>query len=1100
MKTLTVPVKIILLAGLYVVSGWIGFQFIDPQSHVTLIWPPSGIALALLFIWGIESWPGVFLGSLALGFYTTSNPAFALVATVGNTLEVVISFYVLRRLGFQRDFRRVRDVFLLGVTTVSTGTFISATIGYIALSWWGMLPAGQHSFYSWIEWWLGNEAGTLIFVPLLLAWRFYPPLRYTRSEVMSRIILGGTSIMVTILVFFIPGAEYSGLDHLIFPFLLWMALYFQVNEIVTITFIVSVLAALGTANGSGPYTHSEPHQNILLLWVFITTLNVTTMIIGLVSQERKATSQELQQERDFSTQITNALGLGVAVTNESRQFEFLNPAYAQMIGYTLPGELIGKTPRDVTWPDDRAILDQAHEDRYKGKTTTYETQLVHKDGHLLNALITGSPRWENGRVVGTIAVIADVTERKQMENALRDSEQRLRAIFDNAPVGIMMADTDGTLIDINDTYLDIVGAPPGIREQLINRINLDDVDMFKKAGIHDHFVRLRQHGKSFSVDATVTSMFGRERVLHYQGAPIMNVSDRINGGVITVEDISWRKESESKLKAAHDTLDRLIQQLPNGIQVFDSTGLCTDVNSAHLDLFGTTRERLIGIFNIFNDPLSEQTGTAQGLRLALTGEVVELGDIEFNFDQGDVSFVGRQGKHIINVTFFPVYDDTGQITSVVALNHDVTERRQAEEALRHRNTELEALRSVALAVGSSLKLEEVLAELLTQLEKLVPYVSASIALVEDERLHFVAQRGIPEDFDLAQVEDIINSQDTFRFVDQPVIFKDVRQETNWVSIPGYQEYIRSWMGISLIHRGEIIGILNLDYDKPNFYTPMHADLASAVAQQAALAIEHARLYGNLEHLVYERTKELETANQQLTESVVKLEEMDKLRAKFVADVSHELRTPLSVLNTRIYLLERAGPENQAKYLPGLKEQIERLTTFVETILDLSRLEVLRESITLLPVDLNSAAEQVITHIRPRAEISNLSLTFLPDPTVPTVKADHNQILQVITNLVANAINYTQQGGVHIATGFDPQRNKVWLKVQDTGVGITEEDRPHVFERFYRGKRAGSSSIPGTGLGLSIIKEIMSIHNGDVILESEVGVGTTFTIWLPVCES
>jgi signal transduction histidine kinase len=407
--------------------------------------------------------------------------------------------------------------------------------------------------------------------------------------------------------------------------------------------------------------------------------------------------------------------------------------------------------------------------------------------------------------------------------------------------------------------------------------------------------------------------------------------------------------------------------------------------------------------------------------------------------------------------------------------------------------------AIALAVGvSSLNLPEVLDELLTQLATLVPYISASIALIEEDGLHFVAQRGIPEGFDLRQIEVKLNKLDTARFVAHPIIFKDVRQAPDWIPVPGFQEYIRSWMGLSLIHRGKIIGVLNLAYDAPDFYTPMHANLAEAVAQQAALAIENARLYGDLEQLVQERTRELETANQRLTESIDKLQELDKLRAKFVADVSHELRTPLTVLNTRVYLLEHGGPARQSEYLPGLKEQVERLSSFVESILDLSRMEKLRENTTFSAVDLNNAAAQVVTLLQPRTDEVGLALSFAPGADLPMVRADSNQVLQVITNLVANAIHYTPEGWVRLASGFDTECGMVWLNVQDSGMGIAEEDIPHLFERFYRG-RAGSSSIPGTGLGLSIVKEIMDIHGGHITVSSEVDKGTTFTIWLLVAE-
>jgi signal transduction histidine kinase len=107
------------------------------------------------------------------------------------------------------------------------------------------------------------------------------------------------------------------------------------------------------------------------------------------------------------------------------------------------------------------------------------------------------------------------------------------------------------------------------------------------------------------------------------------------------------------------------------------------------------------------------------------------------------------------------------------------------------------------------------------------------------------------------------------------------------------------------------------------------------------------------------------------------------------------------------------------------------------------------------------------------------------------------LAQVVTNLVNNAINYTQDGAVQLYTCYDERRSAVGLAVQDTGLGIAAEDLPHIFQRFYRGQRVGQSNLPGTGLGLGIVKEIVAQHGGTIEVESQVGQGSTFRVWLPL---
>ncbi|MEZ4669166.1 MAG: PAS domain S-box protein [Anaerolineae bacterium] len=257
-------------------------------------------------------------------------------------------------------------------------------------------------------------------------------------------------------------------------------------------------------------------------------------------------------------------------------------------------------------------------------------------------------------------------------------------------------------------------------------------------------------------------------------------------------------------------------------------------------------------------------------------------------------------------------------------------------------------------------------------------------------------------------------------------------------------------------------------------------------------IEVRELTSTLERRVEERTAELQTANERLTE-------LDRLKSKFISDITHELRTPLAVLNTRVYLLENGPAEKFSNHLAALKSQLDRLTNFVNTVLDLSRLELGRERTEMGSINLNSVVTQIVSALSPRAELSGLQIFFVPDELLPDVRGEVNQLAQVVTNLVANAINYTSEGKVDVRTGWDRELGRVYLEVCDTGMGISQNDIPHIFTRFYRGEQAGQTTIAGTGLGLSIVKEIVDIHDGSIEVDSIIGEGTTFRIWLPLID-
>ncbi len=214
----------------------------------------------------------------------------------------------------------------------------------------------------------------------------------------------------------------------------------------------------------------------------------------------------------------------------------------------------------------------------------------------------------------------------------------------------------------------------------------------------------------------------------------------------------------------------------------------------------------------------------------------------------------------------------------------------------------------------------------------------------------------------------------------------------------------------------------------------------------------------------------------------------------MSDVSHELRTPITSLSLYVDLLEHGKPEKRDRYVTGLKEQMARLHKLINDILDLSRLERDRDEGGRSTVDINSIVEHVTAAQLVAAEAAGLRLTCEVGDNFPAVVARSDQLTRAITNLVSNAIKYTPSGEVRVQT--TEHHNRVCIEVTDTGRGIPADELPHLFERFYRGRDVAQSTIPGTGLGLSIVKEIIESHGGTVDVQSELGQGSVFRIWLP----
>lgn len=229
--------------------------------------------------------------------------------------------------------------------------------------------------------------------------------------------------------------------------------------------------------------------------------------------------------------------------------------------------------------------------------------------------------------------------------------------------------------------------------------------------------------------------------------------------------------------------------------------------------------------------------------------------------------------------------------------------------------------------------------------------------------------------------------------------------------------------------------------------------------------------------------------------ITRQKELERMKDTFVADVSHELRTPTTSISLYLDILERAPANKHVEYIAVLKEQTRLLVKLVEDILDLSRLTRAKEGKShFAATNLNVLVEEAIQAHQALALASGVQLKFEPDPDLPYLLGDQDQIARLISNLLINAIRYTREGSVSVRTRLDD--DMLCLEVQDTGIGITPEDIPHVFERFYRGKNVRQPDTPGTGLGLAIVKEIVSQHEGRIEVQSELGKGSTFTVWLP----
>jgi two-component system sensor histidine kinase/response regulator len=246
----------------------------------------------------------------------------------------------------------------------------------------------------------------------------------------------------------------------------------------------------------------------------------------------------------------------------------------------------------------------------------------------------------------------------------------------------------------------------------------------------------------------------------------------------------------------------------------------------------------------------------------------------------------------------------------------------------------------------------------------------------------------------------------------------------------------------------------------------------------------------------EREQELEHSNRTLDEQAQELTRLNEAQRRFVGLISHEFRTPLFGIQGFSELIrdETLTPDEIRDYASRINSEAKRLVRMITEILDLDRMESGHMTLTLGDVRINEVILSVVDYARPGAPQHRF--TNLLDPALPVMTADQDKIVQVMTNLVSNAVKYSPAAGtITITTARDG--DTVHVSVKDEGIGIPADALEKVFERFTRVERESLGDIKGTGLGLPIVREIVELHGGRVWAESPAGEGSTFHVELPI---
>lgn len=493
-------------------------------------------------------------------------------------------------------------------------------------------------------------------------------------------------------------------------------------------------------------------------------------------------------------------------------------------------------------------------------------------------------------------------------------------------------------------------------------------------------------------------------------------------------------------------------------------------------------------------------------RVLQTGEPMIVGDVrevpyyhagvpEVRSELAVPVRVGDQVIGVLNVesSRFNAFDaDDLALYSAIAGQLGVAlENAHLYQREQQQRREAETLYRAAQALTTTLELREVLDRILSELQQVVPYDSATVQFLYDNQLQIIGGRGFPNleellgfTFDLSGEGnpngEVMRTRAPVILEDAPPVYEEFSRE------PHAAAAIRAWMGIPLLFGDRSIGMLALDKREPGFYTPEHARLALAFASQAAIAVENARLYRQLE----EKSAELDRALREL-------QDLERLRNEVVQNVSHELRTPLTLIQgyTELLLAGDLGPivETHKRALEVIRERAATLSQLIYNLTALGKIP--HDTLVLHPIRIQEPVRRALRNYRLVAQQAGVRLEVEMPEDLPRILGDGEYLRLVFSHLIDNAIKFSPGGGLVCVQAWASEQ-WVHVAIQDQGIGIAPEHLEHIFERFYQVDGSTTRRFGGMGIGLSLVWEIVEAHRGRVTVKSEPGEGSTFTVTLP----
>lgn len=788
--------------------------------------------------------------------------------------------------------------------------------------------------------------------------------------------------------------------------------------------------------------------------------------------------------------------------------------------------------------------------RQKGMRYKLETKMIRKNQDLLDVEISLCVlKGAEGKTVGSIGIIRDITRLKNVEKKLIESEEKYRTIFENSAVAITLTDENENIISWNKYAENLLGLKD---EDLFMRPveSLYPPEEWKKIRSEN----IRQKGMQHHLETKIIMSNNELIDVDISLSVLKNHEGEVIGSIGVIKDITEEKKIQRRLAFERELLQSLLDNIPDSIYFKDENSKFIKVNKAKAEHSNVAPEEMIGKTDLDFKHKEDAMRIHEDDKIVIdTGQPI-INKMEKMIDKKGV-------EHWVSVIKVPRFDEEGNIIGTMGISRDITELKKMQEELigseqrfkdifdassdfllyLDANRKILNINNTAMNLGS-LEKEKVIGKSFSKIKGLFSK--------EDMKRHIQTIKNAAKGVKVSDYEgDLLSKDDTrYRFLFSIDIIEE-NEEVKGILLRGrdvtkrqraWEELVKLEEKYRVLAETSADGVLTIDplgrltYVNPSFEKMCGRRKSQILATlfRDYLSEDSIYLFQQISLDIRKKDEKIENVELELVDSdgyIIPIEvnvaplkkdnefagiectvrditerkkiedelkKSERLKTEFMNIAAHELKSPVTPIKGYLDLIiqDRDASEKVKNWARISLRNSMRLMKLVNDILDVSRLDSDTMRFDMEKLNPSEILKEVSEDIKPVIDEKKIEFKNYIQKNLPNILGDRNRLLQVLKNLLVNAIKFTDNGSIILKA--EKEDKYILISVEDTGIGISSDELKKIFTKFYQAYTGDDRKNEGTGLGLFICKEIIGKHNGEIWAESELGKGSKFVIKLP----